>query len=238
MFPIKDTIPSKRFPVVNFTIIGLNILVFFFEVSLNEDELNNLIIGLGVVPVRYTELLITSQWDIGALWLLIPLLSNMFLHGGLAHIIGNMWSLWIFGDNVEDRMGRWNYLCFYLLCGLLASITHILSDPTSTVPAIGASGAISGVMGSYMFLYPHSQIIFFVPILFIWFIQLPAFIYLGFWFFTQFMSGTSSLGSSMSGGIAFWAHIGGFVAGAILFRFFLWEKKRKMYADEYYRNYL
>jgi membrane associated rhomboid family serine protease len=215
----------------------LNILVFFFEVSLHEDDLHNLIMSLGVVPARYTDLLVNRQWDVGALWLLIPLLSNMFLHGGLAHIIGNMWSLWIFGDNVEDRMGRWNYLCFYLLCGLLASITHIVSAPASTVPAIGASGAISGVMGAYMFLYPHSQIIFFVPILFIWFIQLPAFIYLGFWFFTQFMSGTSSM-DSMSGGIAFWAHIGGFVAGALLFRFFLWEKKRKIYADEYYRNYL
>ncbi len=238
MFPLYDTIPSRSFPFVNYLLIFLNIVVFLFQMQLNELELDWFFHHFGLVPARYTSEYFAMETGLSPdnYW---PFFTNMFLHGGGAHLIGNMWTLYIFGDNVEDRMGHVRYLFFYLLCGVIASYTHFLINSHSTIPAVGASGAISGVMGAYMLLFPHSRIVFLLIIFFfIDFIQIPAFIYLLFWFAGQLFSGLVNLsiaalspGESV-GGIAFWAHIGGFVAGMLLYRIFL--KKEKEYDDEYY----
>ncbi len=232
MFPLQDTIPHRESPFVTWALIGLNVGVFLLELALPEPALEALIRTFGVVPARYTE----PGWmeNPANYW---PLLTNMFLHGGWMHIIGNMWTLWIFGDNVEDRLGHGRYLVFYLLCGLAASGTHILLHPDSTIPAIGASGAISGVMGAYFLLFPHSRIIAVFPVFFIpYFLELPAVVYLGAWFLTQLFSGTFSiLAPGTGGGIAWWAHIGGFLAGALLVRPMhrrRWRVYRPYFADE------
>ncbi len=237
MIPLQDTIPSRQFPLVNWLIIGLNAIVFFFELSLPEYKLELLLRTFGLVPARFTD----PQW---AEWMgysrsFLPFLTNMFLHSGWGHFLGNMWTLFIFGDNVEDRMGSGRYLVFYLLSGLAAGITHTYLYPTSTIPAIGASGAISGVMAAYMFLFPHSRIVFFIPIFFLpYFIELPALLYIGVWFIGQFISGVTVLAiTEQAGGIAFWAHIGGFVAGAVLYRFFARRRYRTVFSDEYIRSY-
>ncbi|MEZ4825024.1 MAG: rhomboid family intramembrane serine protease [Bacteroidia bacterium] len=148
--------------------------------------------------------------------------SNMFLHGGWLHLIGNVWTLYIFGDNVEDRMGRRRYLAFYLLCGLIAGITHIVFNWNSPIPSIGASGAIAGVMGAYMFMFPGSKILMLFPIFYIpFFFRIPAFVYLGLWFVFQLLDGTSDLFAPEAvGGVAFWAHIGGFAGGVVIYRLF------------------
>jgi membrane associated rhomboid family serine protease len=161
----------------------------------------------------------------------------MFLHGGWMHIIGNMWTLWIFGDNVEDRMGPLRFVLFYLLCGLAAGVTHWLTNPDSTIPTVGASGAIAGVLGAYFFLYPHARIIAMVPIFF-WpfFFELPAITYLGFWILSQIFSGTLSLALPKDvGGVAWWAHVGGFIAGAALHRLFVKRRRsmRRLEPDEW-----
>jgi membrane associated rhomboid family serine protease len=221
MFPIRDSIPTKRFPIVNCLLIVLNILFFLFEVSLSEESLNLLVQNFGIVPDLYTDPNLRKSFG-GNLWYYLPFLSNMFLHGGWLHLIGNVWTLYIFGDNVEDRMGRLRYLAFYLLCGVLASVTHIMFNWDSPIPAIGASGAISGVMGAYMFLFLKSRVLMLIPIFYIpFFFRIPAFIYLGYWFLIQFFSGAGEfISAEVTGGVAFWAHIGGFVAGAILYRIF------------------
>ncbi|MCS6904822.1 MAG: rhomboid family intramembrane serine protease [Bacteroidia bacterium] len=238
MFPIKDTIPARSFPIINWCIIAFNSIIFAFQLTLNETELQTLFYVFGLVPARYSHLEWADMVGLRAndYW---PFITNTFLHGGWAHFLGNMWTLYIFGDNVEDRMGKARYLIFYLLCGLAASFTHYWVNIDSTVPAIGASGAISGVMAAYMFLFPKSQIIFFFPILFIpYFIELSAFFYIGVWFVGQFISGTfDALFDNQATGIAFWAHIGGFLAGAILFSFFITPSPRKMYEDEFNRRY-
>ncbi len=239
MIPIQDTIPSRSFPVITWALILLNTLIFALEASLSPAELERLVYAFGVIPARYTH----PAWAVSmgltpnAWW---PFLSNMFLHGGLLHLAGNMWSLYIFGDNVEDRMGRGRFLVFYLLTGVAASLLHIAVNPDSTMPAIGASGAISGVMGAYMFLFPRARIIFLIPLLFIpYFVEISAFFYLALWFWGQFISGTaSSVMAQNAGGIAFWAHVGGFVAGALLYRFFIRGRPKAYYADEYYKRYI
>lgn len=228
MFPISDNIPGKKFPVVNWGIIVFNLLVFILELSLNEKELKTFFYHLGLVPARYfhPEWALKNGLSPDNYW---PFLSNIFIHGGWAHFLANMWTLYIFGDNVEDRMGRKNYLLFYILCGFMAGFTHFYLFRDSTVPALGASGAISGIMAAYMFLYPHSRIVFVVPLLFIpFFFEIPAFFYIGFWFLSQFFSGTVSLISSANAsGIAFWAHIGGFIAGILTFRLFIKKGSNK-----------
>ena len=221
MFPIRDNIPSKSFPFVNWIIIAVNLMVFLFELSIPDDLLESFFYIFGLVPARFSH----QDWaDIYGLradnyW---PFFTNMFLHGGWSHFIGNMWTLFIFGDNVEDRMGHRNYLFFYLLCGLVASLTHYFVYPHSTVPALGASGAISGVMAAYMVLFPRARILMLFPILIIpFFFEISAFIYLAFWFFMQLFNGTFSLLSASEGtGIAFWAHIGGFAAGIFFNQYF------------------
>ncbi len=225
MIPLKDDIPSRTFPIVNITLIILNIFFFLVEVSLG-DRLNLLFGNFGVVPAKFFASYYIAGDRIvyiGAAERIIPLFTSMFLHGGWFHLLGNMLYLWIFGDNVEDRMGHLRYLVFYLLCGLIASLTHILFNPSSTIPSVGASGAIAGVLGAYMLSYPTARVVVLIVLFFyIDFVALPALIVLGFWFIMQFFSGVLSLGvqNASTGGVAWWAHIGGFVAGmALLFIF-------------------
>ena len=213
MIPLRDTIPSSRFPLVTLGIIGVNVLVFLLEINLGPVGLESFFQTWGIVPLRFTH----PRFQSGGNY--ITLLSSMFMHGGWMHIIGNMWSLWIFGDNVEDRMGRGSFLLFYLLSGLAAGAVHIVTNPGSTVPTVGASGAIAGVMGAYLLLFPHSSVVTMVPIFFfLQVVEVPAILFLGFWFLSQLFSGTLALAvaGTQAGGVAWWAHIGGFVVG------FLW----------------
>lgn len=217
MFPIRDTIPSKNYPVVNNTIIGINVIIFLIEMS-QGTNLDRFVYIYGLVPVRYSMPQISSYFTTGQQ--LLSWLSFMFLHGGFWHLLGNMWFLYIFGDNVEDRLGPFRYLVFYLLCGITSGLSHFLLNLHSNMPTIGASGAIAGVMGAYLILHPHSKILTLIPIIFIpWFIEIPAFFFLGFWFVLQFLSAAGSRGNIS--GIAWWAHIGGFVFGIVLLKIFL-----------------
>jgi membrane associated rhomboid family serine protease len=210
MIPLRDVIPSRTTPVVTIAIIALNALVFLFQLSLGES-VNDFILYYGLIPAAFS-------------W--VAVLTSMFLHGGLLHFGGNMLYLWIFGDNVEDRMGHGRFLVFYLLCGIAAALAQTALNPDSVVPMIGASGAIAGVMGAYFVLYPHSRIVTLVP-LFVFFqvMEIPAIFFLGIWFLMQFLSGVGSIatavGGEPAGGIAFWAHVAGFLAGVsgvIVFR--------------------
>ncbi len=189
-----------------------------------------MIYNFGLVPDKVRLLEVDNLYEF-RITILRPFFSNMFLHGGWLHLISNMWILFIFGDNVEDRMGKLRYFMFYILCGILASFTHFILHRNSPVPAIGASGAISGIMAAYMFMFPKSTIVSLVPIFIIpLFIPIPALIYIGIWFLIQLLSGTSSLMLSDSAtGIAFWAHIGGFVGGILLYRFFDSSKRKAFY---------
>ncbi|MFZ0483954.1 MAG: rhomboid family intramembrane serine protease [Desulfobacterales bacterium] len=217
MIPIRDTIASKNYPVANYTIIGINVVLFLFELSQGAN-LDRFLYIYGLVPARYSMPQISSYFTTGQQ--LLSLLSFMFLHGGFWHLLGNMWFLYIFGDNVEDRLGPFRYLVFYLLCGITSGLSHLLLNLHSNMPTIGASGAIAGVMGAYLVLHPHSKILTLIPIIFIpWFIEIPAFFFLGFWFVLQFLNAAGSHGNI--GGIAWWAHIGGFVFGIVFLKIFL-----------------
>ncbi len=232
MFPLQDSAPSRTVPFVTWLIIGLNVLVFLVEATLSETELNDFIQQFGVVPLRFIA-------DFG-LDQLLTIYSAMFLHGGWIHLISNMWAFFIFGDNVEDRMGHGNFLIFYFFCGTVAAIGQILMSLTSNIPMVGASGALAGVLGAYILMFPHARIITLVPLFFIlpWFIEIPAVIYLGIWFLTQCFTGLGALESSplaAEAGVAWWAHIAGFIAGAILVKAFEQRpKRREMLADEFY----
>lgn len=217
MIPIRDTIPTKNFPVVNLTLIAMNVAIFLLQIS-QGPELGRFIYFYGLVPARYSVPQITSYFSPGQQ--LFSLVSFMFLHGGFWHLLGNMWSLYIFGDNVEDRLGHLRYIIFYLLCGMASGISHLLLNLNSNVPTIGASGAIAGIMGAYFILHPFSKILTLIPIIFIpWFIEIPAYFFLGFWFILQFISAAAAHGDV--GGIAWWAHIGGFIFGIIALKIFL-----------------
>jgi membrane associated rhomboid family serine protease len=227
MIPLRDDVPSRTFPFVNIGLIALNILFFLFELGMG-DGLERFLYQAAVIPAHYTgadqalgplEIVTTTLSPSLAL----PVLLSMFLHGGWMHIIGNMLYLWIFGDNVEDRMGHFRYLVFYLACGWIASYTHIWADPASRLPSIGASGAIAGVLGAYITLYPNARVVMLLPLgIFMELVQVPAFFFLGIWFLQQFFSGALSLASpSATGGVAWWAHIGGFAAGFALVRVFV-----------------
>ena len=216
MFPIRDEIPSRHAPVVTWALIAANVAVFLYQWTLPEPALQSFIYRFGLIPARITD----PAWafEVG-----FPsrgwgsFVSSMFLHGGLMHLISNMWSLWIFGDNIEDRMGRARFLGFYLACGLVAGWAHWFTNAGSTIPTVGASGAIAGVMGGYIFLFPHSRVLTLVPIIiYPLFVHIPAIIYLGIWFVTQIFSGAAAIGQEEGGGIAWWAHIGGFIAGLVL----------------------
>ena len=221
MIPIRDTIPRQHFPFAVWALVAVNVYVFIRELALPPDSTEQFIYLFGLVPARFTQ----PGWAarVGFPHTYWPFFSTMFLHGGWLHIIGNMWVLWIFGDNVEDRMGPVRFLIFYLLCGLAAGVVHVLTNPGSRVPAVGASGAIAGVMAAYFVLFPRARIVAMFPILFYpVFFQVPAFIYLGFWFLTQFFSGTLAIATQREvSGIAWWAHVGGFGAGILTFALFL-----------------
>ncbi|MDH3343859.1 MAG: rhomboid family intramembrane serine protease [Desulfobacteraceae bacterium] len=217
MIPIRDTIPSKNYPVVNHTIIGINVVIYLFEMSQGAD-LNRFIYIYGLVPARYSVPQIASYFSTGQQ--LFSLFSFMFLHGGFFHLLGNMWFLYIFGDNIEDRLGPFRYIAFYLLCGITSGLSHLVLNFHSNMPTIGASGAIAGVMGAYLILHPNAKILTLIPIIIIpWFIEIPAFFFLGLWFVLQFLNATGSHGGA--GGIAWWAHIGGFVFGIVFLKILL-----------------
>lgn len=211
MIPIRDTIPSRNYPIVNNTLIGINIVVYLVQLS-QGAQMSRFVYIYGLVPAKLTVPHIAAHFTIGQV--LFSLLTFMFLHGSFLHILGNMWSLYIFGDNVEDRLGSVNYLIFYLLSGLVSGLFHFVLNLESTVPTIGASGAIAGVMGAYFILYPNSRILTLIPIfIFPLFVEIPAFFFLGIWFFMQLFN--AALGGGSMSGIAWWAHIGGFVFGVI-----------------------
>jgi membrane associated rhomboid family serine protease len=217
MIPIRDEIPSRSAPLVTWALIATNVVVFLYQWMLPEPALQQFVYRFGLVPARISD----PEW---AYQVGFPsrgwssFLSSMFLHGGFVHLASNMWSLWIFGDNIEDRMGRARFLFFYLSCGLAAGWVHWLTNSSSQIPTVGASGAIAGVMGGYLLLFPHSRVLTLVPVFFYpLFLHVPAIVYLGIWIVTQLFSGTMSLGQgSEAGGIAWWAHIGGFAAGLLL----------------------
>jgi len=226
MIPLGDNIPSRRFPVVTFTLIVINTVIFLFEV-LFEPAANQMAQMFGAIPVR-----IMTEWTNPLT--LATLVTAMYLHGGWAHLIGNMLYLWIFGDNVEDRMGRGRFFIFYTLCGVLSGLAQVLAMPTAQVPAIGASGAIAGVLGAYLLLFPRARVRTLIPLIFIYTtIQLPAIVVLVGWFLVQFLNGLASLNVLVqTGGVAWWAHIGGFVAGMALMPLFR-QKQRPSPFYEY-----
>jgi rhomboid family protein len=225
MIPIRDKTPSQTFPFVNVGLIIINVMIFVYEISLGQ-EMGPFVEMLGIKPARLIWLMNNEPIKIPEI--VFPFFSSMFVHGGWFHIIGNMWYLWIFGDNVEDRMGHTRYLIFYLLCGIAAGATHVYFNQASNIPTVGASGAIAGVMGAYMMLYPLGKVSTLVPIFFfITFIDVPALFFLGFWIILQFVQGTiSSTMNQDTAGVAWWAHLGGFVAGTILIFGFRKYKRR------------
>jgi membrane associated rhomboid family serine protease len=202
MIPLRDVIPSRSTPYITLTIIVLNALAWLVEISLPREVLPVFLQVYGVVPADFHG---------------STLISSMFLHGSWSHIIGNMWYLWIFGDNIEDRLGHGRFIVFYLLCGIAAAVGHIVVDPNSTLPTIGASGAIAGVMGAYFVLYPQSRVLTLVPWIFLQIVEMPAIVLLGFWFLMQlFSAGAIAVTTSThGGGIAFAAHVAGFVMGVL-----------------------
>jgi membrane associated rhomboid family serine protease len=217
MIPIRDTIKSRRFPLINWLIILANAAAFFYELRIDPSGVNNFINTWGLVPVRFWA-------EPQTVW--VTIFTSMFLHGGWFHIVSNMWILFIFGDNVEDRMGSGGYLVFYLLSGVAAALTQAFFLPNSSSPMVGASGAIAGVLGAYLLLFPRARILSLVPIFFIFtLIEIPAVIFLLFWFASQLFSGFLSLGGASGSGVAWWAHIGGFMFGLV--SVFLFAKRRR-----------
>lgn len=219
MLPLRDSIPRVHPPVAILVLIILNSLVFLYQLGLPPAAMERFIHFWGVIPAR----LFHPDWSV---WHQYPdthlyLLSYMFLHAGWGHFLLNMLFLWIFGDNIEDVMGPWRFLVFYVACGLAALMLHMFFHPDSTSPILGASGAIAGVMGSYFLLYPHSRVLTLIPIIIIpYFVEIPALVFLGLWFLIQLVSGLSALGNTDGAGIAWWAHAGGFLAGMLLLPLF------------------
>jgi hypothetical protein len=217
MIPLRDTVPTKNYPVVNNIIIGINVVIFLYQLT-QVVGLEKFIYIYGLVPARYSIPQISAYFSISQQ--VFSFLSFMFLHGGFWHLLGNMWSLYIFGDNVEDRLGHLRYLVFYLICGFASGLSHMLLNLNSNVPTIGASGAIAGVMGAYFILHPRARILTLIPIFFIpYFLEIPASFFLGIWFILQFLNAAGSHGQVS--GVAWWAHIGGFVFGIIFLKLLL-----------------
>ena len=233
MIPIRDDQPRFSTPYVNYFIITLNVIAFLFELSIGRNDpraLNAFIYEFGVVP-RHFALALSGSAHASLSAGLFSIFTSMFLHGSWLHIIGNMWVLYIFGDNIEDHVGHGAYLAFYLICGFAASFTHILLSLPSNVPSVGASGAIAGIMGAYFVLYPRARVLTVVPVFIFFFWWLPAWIVLGYWFIVQFFSGAATsiaYTNQSTGGIAFWAHVGGFVAGIFLIKVFP-QRRRSRY---------
>lgn len=202
MIPLKDIIPTRTTPYITYLLLGLNMGVFGYELTLSSGDLEHFIRTWGITPASPAPL---------------TLVTSMFVHAGLGHAAGNMLYLWIFGDNVEDRLGRFRFVLFYLVTGLIAALAEVGLNPESTVPMVGASGAVAGVMGGYLVLYPRSRVLTLLPFPFL-LTEVPAVFFLGLWFLMQFLSGLGSLATTtdLPGGIAFWAHVMGFVAGVLL----------------------
>ena len=229
MIPLRDDQPTFSTPFVNYFLIVLNVMVFLWELSVSHRALNSFMGEFGVVPYHTIAELTGASADSLATAIL-PLFTSMFLHASFLHVAGNMLFLWIFGDNIEDYLGHFTYLVFYLVSGLAAGITHILLNQGSAVPSVGASGAIAGVMGAYFILYPRARVLVWFPPIFLF--HVPAWLMLGYWFVVNFLSGTASSiaeTSQTSGGIAFWAHVGGFVAGVIMINLFRERPHRYRY---------
>ncbi|MCK4810077.1 MAG: rhomboid family intramembrane serine protease [Candidatus Omnitrophica bacterium] len=219
MIPLRDNISHRSTPIVTVSLIIVNILVFLYQLSLGSG-LEKFIHSYAFVPV-------SLSLPLGLFPKVLPLFTSMFLHGGLMHLLGNMLYLWIFADNVEDRLGHFRFLVFYFVCGISASLIHALFNLSSKIPVVGASGAIAGVLGAYFLLFPRARVLTIIPIFIFWqVIEIPAFFFLGFWFLYQFFLGVVSIGR-VGAGIAFWAHIGGFAAGIVFLKLFL--KKRVYY---------
>jgi len=217
MIPLRDTIRSRHFPLVTWLILGANAIVFLFQLTLGYDDLDYFVSLYALVP---------ADWFEDPLWFTITLFTSMFMHAGWFHFLSNMWILYIFGDNVEDRMGPIGFISFYLLSGVAAGLLQTFIAPFSEVPVLGASGAIAGVMGAYILLHPRARVVTLIPIFFIFTtINIPAIFYLGFWFISQLFSGLASLGAMSMGGVAWWAHIGGFLVGLLISRLFYWRPK-------------
>lgn len=216
MIPLRDTTKSNSFPFINITLITVNILIFFFQLTLG-DRVNEFIYHYGLVPAN-----LFSKTSLSFSDRFFPFINSMFLHGGWMHIIGNMLFLYVFGDNVEDRMGHFKYLMFYVFTGFIAAFFQIATNLSSQIPMVGASGAISGVLAAYLLFFPRAKILTVIPVfIFLQFVHLPAFVYILLWFGFQLLSGIGalSIGGDV-GGVAFWAHIGGFVGGLILAKSF------------------
>jgi membrane associated rhomboid family serine protease len=210
LIPLKDLNPRRGYPVVNIALILCNVLIFVYQLTLPPRAFQHFVMANATIPAR---LLGWLGGNVPAETAFLPLVTSMFLHSSILHIVGNMLFLWIFGDNVEDYFGHIGYLFFYFVCGIGSGLLHILFNLHSTLPALGASGAISGVMGAYLVLYPRSQIL---TLVFIFLIPLPAVLILGIWFLLQFASAVTSLGAIASGGVAWWAHVGGFLLGILI----------------------
>jgi membrane associated rhomboid family serine protease len=217
LLPLRDLNPSRTTPWVNFLLIGANVLMFLFELSLGP-HLEAFMMSSAFIPARLFDAGGVQVGELGPE--AQSILLSMFLHGGWGHLLGNMLFLWVFGDNIEDRLGHFRYLLFYLGAGYAAAFAHAWSNPASALPAVGASGAISGVLGAYLFLHPRARIVTVIWLfIFVRFLEIPAIVYLPIWFLLQLFSGIASLGAPTAenaGGVAFFAHIGGFVAGPLL----------------------
>jgi membrane associated rhomboid family serine protease len=237
MIPLKDDNPQLTTPLLNYFLILANVLVFAFELSMDRRSEKAFAFTFGLIPGHVTSALSGALAGgharvppIHLSVALLPILTSMFVHAGFFHVLFNMWFLWVFGGNVEDALGHFGYLVFYLVCGVAAALAQILSNPGSMIPTVGACGAIAGVMGGYFVLYPRARVLMLVPFIFIFFLWLPAWVVLGYWFVLQFLSGLgSSLVGAGQGGVAFWAHVGGFVAGVLLVKLFPAQTRRYRY---------
>lgn len=215
MIPLRDTPKTRKFPYVNTLLIIFNIFVFVQQLALTNEQLANVVVRYGLIPLRFSQSIAAGE----AAAALAPLVTYQFMHGGWLHIGSNMLYLWVFGDNIEDRVGHLRYLIFYLLMGLLAGLLQVFLDAASPIPIIGASGAVAGILGAYLVSCPRARVLAIIPIFILFTItEVPAILFLGFWFILQLFSGFTSIGVNVS--IAWWAHIGGFVAGMALIRFF------------------
>jgi len=239
MIPLKDDTPRYSTPLVNYFLIAANVVVFLFENSLDRRSEAEFVNVLGLIPARVAAVLDLTVphahmlgHTLSPAFAFLPILTSMFLHASWMHILFNMWFLWIFGRNLEESLGHFPYLVFYFTCGVAAALAQIVSDFGSTLPMVGASGAIAGVMGGYFVLYPRARVLMLVPFFFVFFLWLPAWAVLGYWFVLQFLSGVGTalvMSGRNAGGVAFWAHVGGFVAGVLLVRLFPARIRRYRY---------
>lgn len=210
MIPLKDDNPTRTFPIINYALIAANVAVFLYQVTLPPNAYKAFLMANAMIPMRIPQFLAGYM---GFKMAFYPMFTSMFLHGGLMHLLGNMLFLYVFGDNVEDYFGHLSYLLFYLVCGIGSGLIHSLFNLTSSLPALGASGAISGVMGAYAVLFPRARVLM---LFFVFLVPVPAYFVLGYWFLLQFLSGIGEFGASASGGVAWWAHIGGFLMGMVI----------------------